>query len=300
MKGSLLLALAPVLALSGVGCASRPPPPAAPSLTTPADALPADLDFVVRVDLAKVRAALGPAGTELMRRGTGALPSDPGTALVTKALERTTTAYLALRPELVPGEADNVLVLAGSFEGLELERALTSAGFSSPVDLGGDVRRFDRRGRVGRAAPARIYAFRDEQLVFVSAAEVDSVEAVLEHGARPSPLRPREQGVLAFAARLRALRYGLAQRYPSLARSIGDAAGLEGTVSASPEGLLLDMSLELPSEAAAQESAEALGQVQEALSAADGRVGALARGAHTEAVGRYVVVRLALTRGLLE
>ena len=87
MKRAHLLALA----LSALACASRPPPPPAPSLTSPADALPADLDLVVRVDLEKVRTALGPAGIELMRRGTGALPSDPGTALVTKALERTTT-----------------------------------------------------------------------------------------------------------------------------------------------------------------------------------------------------------------
>jgi len=296
MKRALLLALA----VSALGCASRPPPPPAPSLTSPADAIPADLDLVVRVDLEKVRAALGPTGTALMRRGMGTLPDDPGTALVTQALERTTTAYLALRPELVPGEADNVLVLAGRFEGLELDKSLASAGFASPVDLGGDVRRFDRRTRVGRAAPARVYAFRSEQLVFVSPAEVDSVEAVLEHGAPPSPLRPREQGVLGFAARLRALRYGLAQRYPSLARSVGDAAGLEGTVSASPEGLVLDISVELPSEAGAQDAAEALGRVQQALSLSDGKLGALAQGARTEAVGRYVVVRVALARGLLQ
>lgn len=300
MKRAAIFALGLAFLLAESACASRPPPPPAPSLTSPADALPGDLDLVVRVDLEKVRAALGPAGIELMRRGTGALPSDPGTSLVTSALERTTTAYLALRPELVPGEADNVLVLSGRFEGLGIDQALASAGFASPIDLGADVRRFDRRAKVGRAAPARIYAFRNEQLVFVSAAEIDSVEAVLEHGGRPSTLRPREQGVLAFAARLRALRFGLAQRYPSLARTIGEASGVEGSVAGSPDGLTLDLSFELPSEAAAQESAEGLGRVQEALSSGDGKLAALARGAKREAVGRYVVVRLALARGLLE
>jgi hypothetical protein len=297
MKRRLHLALA----LAAAGCSGRPPPPPrAPALTTPADALPGDLDLVVRVDLEKVRAALGPAGSELMRRGTGALPTDPGTELVTRALERTSVAFLALRPELVPGEADNVLVLSGHFADLGLDQALASAGFASPLDLGADVRRFDRKGKIGRAAPARIYVFRDEQLVFVSAAELDSVEAVLERGMRPSPLRPREQGVLAFAARLRALRYGIAQRYPSIARAVGDAAGIEGSIDATPEGLGLELSLELPSELDAQASAEALGRVKEALAGADGKLGALAQGARAEAVGRYVVVRLALARGLLE
>jgi len=296
MTRRLLLALV----LAGAGCAGRPPPPRAPSLTTPVDALPSDLDLVVRVDLEKVRAALGPAGAELMRRGTGALPNDPGTELVPRALERTSVAFLALRPELVPGEADNVLVLSGRFADLGIDEALAAAGFASPVDLGADVRRFDRKGKVGRAAPARIYAFRSEQLVFVSPAEIDSVEAVLERGMRPTLLRPREQGVLAFAARLRSLRYGIAQRYPSVARALGDAAGLEGAIDATPEGLGLDMSFELPSEVDAQASAESLGRVKEALAGADGKLGALAKGARTEAVGRYVVVRLALARGLLE
>jgi hypothetical protein len=289
-----------LVALAAPGCTSaHVPPPRAPSLLTPAEALPPDLDFVVRVDVEKVRAALGADGLALMRRGTGVLPEDPGSELVIDALAHTRTAWLALRPELVPGEADNVLVLAGRFDGLALERSLASTGWSAPTDLGGDVRRFDRKTKVGRAAPARVYAFRDEQLVFVSAAEIDSVEAVLERGLPPSRLAPREQGVVAFAARMRALRYGLGQRYPSLARALGDAAGFEGTLDATPEGLALEVSFELPSEVSAQHSADELGLVRGALTATEGKLGQVAQSARAEAVGRYVVVRVPLTRGLL-
>ena len=289
-----------VAALLAPGCtSSRLPPPRAPSLSTPADALPPDLDLVFRVDVEKVRAALGASGLELMRRGTGILPNDAGTAFVADALARTRTAWLAVRPELVPGEPDNVLVLAGRFDGLSLERALASEGWSPATDLGGDVRRYDRRAKVGRAAPARLYAFRNEQLVFVSTAEIDSVAAVLEHGLPPTRLVPREQGVVAFAARLRALRYGLGQRYPSLARSLGDASGFEGTLDATVDGLTLEVSFELSNEVSAQQSADALGQVRDALAGAEGKLATVAQGARAEAVGRYVVVRVPLPRGLL-
>jgi hypothetical protein len=291
----------PLVAVAlAAGCtSSHVAPPRAPSLSTPTDALPPDLDLVFRVDVEKVRSALGSDGFELMRHGTGILPSDPGTAFVADALAHTRTAWLAVRPELVPGEPDNVLVLVGQFDGLKLERALASEGWSGATDLGGDVRRYDRKQKVGRAAPARLYAFREQQLVFVSTAEVDSVEAVLERGLPPSRLAPREQGVVAFAARMRALRYGLGQRYPSLARSLGDASGFEGTLDATPEGLRLEVTFELSNEMSAQESAEQLGHVREALAGTEGKLGTVAQGARAEAVGRYVVVRVPLTRGLL-
>jgi hypothetical protein len=290
--------LAATLAVAGC-TASRPPPPRAPALVAAVDALPPDLDLVVRVDLAKVRAALGPHGMELIRRGTGTLPDDATAALVASAFERTTTAYLALRPELVPGDPDNVLVLEGHFNGLEIDRTLVSSGWSSPVDLGGDVRRFDRKTRVGRSAPARLYVFRDEELVFVSTAEIDSVEAVLEHSHPASRLHPREQGVVAFAARARAFRYGLDRRFPSLARAVGDTRGVEGLVDASPEGLSVEISFELPDETLAEQSAGALAEVGRTLAGTSGTLGKIAETARTEAVGRYVVVRLAVNRGLL-
>jgi len=292
--------VAALVALVASSCATaRLPPPRAPALSTPADALPPDLDLVLRVDVEKVRAALGADGLELMRRGSGILPSDPGTQFVADALSHTRTAWLAVRPELVPGEPDNVLVLAGRFDGLALERALAGSGWSPPVDLGGDVRRYDRKTKVGRAAPVRLYAFRDESLVFVSAAEVDSVEAVVERGLPPNRLVPREQGVIGFAARMRALRYGLGRRYPSLARSLGDAEGFEGTLDATTEGLQLEVSFELSSEVSARQSAEELGHVRDALVGSEGKLGTVAQGARAEAVGRYVVVRVPLTRGLL-
>src|SRR5262249_57714767 len=98
------LAVACLGALAGCA-ASRPPPPRAPALSTPNDAIPPDLDLVIRVDLAKVRAALGPEGIAVLRRGAAsAAGAETGSDFFVRALEHADVACLALRPELVPGE----------------------------------------------------------------------------------------------------------------------------------------------------------------------------------------------------
>lgn len=301
-RALLTLVTATIFAAPLLGCATRTPvraPPRAPFLASPSDALPPDLDLVVRIDLARIRTALGPAGLALVRQGAeSALTADALSELMRNALDRSDSAFFALRPELVPGEADNVLVLSGRFAELGVDEALRKAGWSAGVDLGGLVRRFDRPGKLSRSSAARLYAFGDERLVFVSSAEIDSVEAVLEGGLAPSVLRPKESGVLAFAARLRAFRTGLGARFPLLAGAVGDAVKLDGSVESASEGLELEMSLELPDEAGAERSANAFGKVRQAMATTDGKLGEVARSTETSAVGRFVVMRANLARGL--
>jgi hypothetical protein len=286
-----------LLALS-VSCAgSRAAPPRAPALSAPLDAVPPDLDLVVRVDLAKVRSALGPAGLASLRHGADAL-GETRQALVERALEASDTVVLALRPELIPHETDNVLVLSGHFTGLGVDRALRQSGWSAPVDLGGDVRRFDRPERVSRGTPARVYAFGDERLVFVSTAEIDSVEAVLERGRAPSSVKPQSRGVLAFAARLRTLGAGLAASYPEFADAVGPALAVQGVVDSTATGLGLEVALELPTEAEATRTSDALGRIRQALLTTEGKMAPMAQNANVQAVGRFAVVRVALERGM--
>jgi hypothetical protein len=180
-----------------------------------------------------------------------------------------------------------------------VDRALRASGWSAPVDLGGDVRRFDRDGKVSRSSPARVYAFADERLVFVSTAEIDSVEAVLERHRAPSSLEPQARGVLAFAARLRTLGQTLVERYPELADAIGPAGAVQGVVDSTATGLGLEVSLELPSETSAERTAEALGRIRQALASTAGKMAAMAHNANIQAVGRFAVVRVALERGML-
>jgi hypothetical protein len=283
------------------GCAaSRPPPPSAPALSAPNDAIPPDLDLVVRVDLAKVRAALGPEGVAALRRGAAsAAGADTGGDFFVRALAQADVACLALRPELVPGEADNVLVLSGHFRDLDVEQSLRKDGWSSPLDLGGAVFRYERPGKVSRSSALRAYEFGDEALVFVSPAEVDSVEAVLEHGLGPSALKPEARGVLSFAARLRGLRGRFGARYPSVARALADARRVEGTVDSTLNGLGLEVSLEFGSNDDASAAVGELERIRAALAGGEGKMATVASSAKLEAVGAFVVVRVPLERGIL-
>jgi len=276
------------------GCASElPPPPRAPQLAAPGDAVPADLDCVVRVDLARVRSALGPAALTALRRSAEVADAELAEAWIADAIELSDVALVAFRPELGEGGPDNVIVLRGRFSGLKPPEA--AKGWGPAVDLGADVRRFDRLGKVPRSSPARLYAFREDQLVLVSAAEIDAVEAVLEGGRAPGTVEPPARGVLAFAARLRGARRALRGRFPILASALGEARGLEGSLDTRADGLSAEIALELETGEEAGRLVELGRSVAALLAAGQSRWAPLARATTLESAGHFAVVRVGLS-----
>ncbi len=96
LLGLLALGALPACRSSRIG-----PPPDAPRLVRAADAMPADLDLVVRLDLRKIRETLGgPAMTAISEQAVQRLRgSDRGTdVLMLRALEQTDTLWLGIRP----------------------------------------------------------------------------------------------------------------------------------------------------------------------------------------------------------
>jgi hypothetical protein len=290
-----LRALVAFAAVVYSGCAADlPPPPRAPQLSTPGDALPADLDCVVRIDLSRVRSALGPMALAGLRRGAAATSSDLAEGWIADAIERSDVALVAFRPELEAGGPDNVIVLRGRFAGVKPPSGPNAWG--PAVDLGADVRRFDRLGTVPRSSPARLYAFREEQLVFVSAAEIDAVEAVLEAGRAASTVQPPARGVIAFAARLRGAQRTFGKRFPILASALGDARAVTGSVEAQGDGLVAEVALELETDEQAQRVAELVRSVATVLAAGESRWAGPARATKLESAGHFAVLRAVLSR----
>ncbi len=284
------------LAVSLAGCAaSRPPPPAAPVLVDPVDALPADLDAVVRVDVARLRAALGTLLFAGLRRvATASLDDDGASVFLLAAIERSDLAVFAFRPELEGDGVDSVLVLRGRYAGLDPRDHAASPPFQSPRDLGGAVRRYDREQPAARGAPARIYARSEDLLVIVSAAELDSVELRLERvsAAEEAPVvRPPARGIVAFAARLRALRLTLHDRFPLLADMLEDAREGHGVIEAGQNGASVELSLPFASEASAETAKLGLTGVLQAFGAREGAFSELARRTEVERAGAHVVLR---------
>jgi hypothetical protein len=91
---------------------------------------------------------------------------------------------------------DRVLALDGAFTQLMRE----PEGFSAATDLGADIRFWDARTAPARAGVARIYAASDRLRAFVSEAEIDAVERLLQGAPEPSLAAP-EEGTLSLVAR---------------------------------------------------------------------------------------------------
>jgi len=295
-RRSALSAVGSTLAVSALGCSKEPlgPPPRAPKLERLADALPPDLDAVFRLDLGRVRSALGPVGVAAIKR-LADRPVEPGReraaeAAITEALEHADVVLVGLRTEIAPAGPDTVIVLEGRFPA----PSPAPRSWGSPIDLGGDVRRWDRPARGPRPSPARLYAFGTRRLVIASELEIDAVEAVLEGGITPSSLNAPERGLFAFAARLNRVKDRLAAKAPLFAQALRSARRIEGSVEPSPAGLTADISLELDSVTSAERAAELFERARVASSGGEGQGAVFARTATVTAAGQSITVRCSL------
>jgi hypothetical protein len=296
----LIAALSLVLAgVAGCSGPTRIPPPSspAPTLRGPEDAIPGDLDVAIRIDLGRIRSVLGSDAFERLRqttlgRGEG---GDAAThRLMTEALSRADAVWIAFRPGSRPELTDSVTVLKGEFKGLDPHALGGEPAWQMPLDLGADWRRWDRPKPKLRSAPARIYARGDELLVFVSEAPLDSVERRLELGADDAHVEPTEKGLLSVDARAASLRELVLDRSPTLGRVLAHAERVRLNADLESLGLRAELSLQMESETAARETAEALGELAAAIQSGEGLAARVVSGLRIEAVGSEVVARLNL------
>lgn len=288
-RRALLLALS----VLGVACGPKPlaAPPSAPAVLSANDLIPADLDVVVRFDLGRVKAALGATvltalSREVLAAAGGAEHTDQ---LVLDSLLGADVVVLGYRPSPLLAPLDRVLALQGSFEQL----ARPPLGFAGAVDLGADVRYFERKSAtaLARGAVARIYTASSRVRAFVSEAELDAVERVLATGGAERQLSPPEEGTLSLAARpWLVTRFG---GRGALRDLLDSAKALHAVADLESDGVRLKLALEL----AKPEQAEALAAAaKEALQ----RTGStLAARATLRAEGDRVVLSAQLDRAQL-
>jgi len=247
------------VALSGLllACATpaqAPPPPSAPILAEPALALPADLDLVVRLDLKRLRDALGlSADTLLQRLGESASSDQPDSdtaRLLMALLARADTLWIAVRPGLSAELTDGAIALRGDFRNVVPSLLGGEPRWSMARDLGRGLLRFSREPPRVRAAPAVLYLRLPDVVVLGSVAEIDALERSVELGPLDTPLRAPETGLIAAAARLGSLRQKLARRAPTLTSYVAGAERLEASFERQGEDfrLRVDVSFQQSSE----------------------------------------------------
>jgi hypothetical protein len=293
----------PILLVSALvaGCgAERIPPPStpAPGLASPAQAIPGDLDVALRLDLHRMRDALGPAAVAaLERRAPGRAGAEAGNArLIAQAFKHADTVWIALRPEARAELMDNVIVLEGSFAGLDPQSFPTRPRWGPPVDLGADWRLYSRARPPNRAAPARIYVHSDSLLVFVSTAEIDSAKRAIEQHAGDEHMEPEAKGAMSIAARLPPLAGLIASRSPAAARLLGRGTKLSADADLGARGLDAELDVDFDSADHARSAADAAGLLAKGVAGEGGATAAVARALHIESVGKSLVVQVKLTR----
>jgi len=294
-----------LLATLAVGCGpGRIPPPAtpAPTLRGPTDAIPAELDVALRIDLGRIRSVLGQEAFERLRQSStssGAHGDAETERLMTDALSRSDAVWIAFRPAERADITDSVTVLRGKFAGFDPRDYDSSPRWQGPQDLGGGWRRYDRQRPKVRAAAARIYARSEDVLVVVSTAPLDSVERRLEGGADDAHMEPVEEGILSLDARADAVGRWLLERTPTGARLLAGVRRLRLRADLHTVGLEAELELEMKEESTAKDTAEALAQVAKALAESGGLEARVIAGLKVEVVGGRVVLRLSLPPDVL-
>lgn len=234
--------------LVNVGCSSSSPhkPVASKKPKERVDAVdlfPADLDLVVRVDLARMRAALGPMVNGLSSKVSSEI--DSRDELATQAIERARVAWLGTRlADLEAG--DRVLVVEGDVEDLRPDAALFQV-LDPP--LSDTIKTFERRGPLSRDATARIHLLGGRTIMFVTGVEVDGVERVLVRGADPGRRDPPADGLVSADLRGRRLPPGLERRFPSIAAIVRGVMRARASITMVEEGLRAEVDISAVSQA---------------------------------------------------
>ncbi len=230
-----------LLGLSTVACGPKPLPPLppAPSIASAAELIPPDLDLVVRLDLARVKAALGVTALaalsrEVLARDSGGQEPDE---LVVTSLLAADQVYLAYRPSPLWAPLDRVLIVQGHFDAL----VRPPTGFSGATDLGADLRYWDNKATPPRGGVARVYALGQRLRAFVSEAEIDAVERTLAGFVSPRRLEPPEEGTLSLAARPGLLRRLAGEG--TLRDLLEDAKALRAVADLESDGVRLKLEL---------------------------------------------------------
>ena len=296
-RPAALIALT-LLVLALVGCASRqlPPPPPAPALESADDAIPADLDVVLRIDLERMQRTLGGSTlAELEARArAGAGSGVDEQKLMSDLLRDARTVWIALRPGESVGVTDNVVVLDGRFADFDPTRYAAAPPWHPSIDLGGGWRVYERQQPEQRSAPARIYARGNEWVVLVSAAEVDSVERTIEERLGGDALQAPSQGAVSIAARAQPLARRMRDRAPAAARLLARALRLQAHADLAASGLVAELEVVFDEADDARDAARAAQLVAAAVAREGGLAAVLASQLRVEAVGPVVVVALSL------
>lgn len=227
------------------------------TITGPTELMPADLDLVVRVDLAKVRSDLGKqASVELLGE---ALDQSGVRGVARQTLAEADVVWLGLRVSDFE-YGDHVMIATRTAKRPKPDDGEAAHGrLLTPDPIAWDasatgvaaVRRFVAKKPPERAGTARVYTVGETAAVFVSPVEEHSVERLLRRGPDPERGDPRARGLVSLDLHTPALSVPLAAKVPALATLIASITRMRATVDLFGDQLELEGTIKCRDAAAA-------------------------------------------------
>jgi hypothetical protein len=286
----LALGLATALPACSAGAKARGGParaevPAIDRRVDPAEIFPADLDLVVRLDVARMRSSIGPAAASAMAARAA---REAGDDVLRAALACADVVWLGARvTDLDAG--DHVVVVEGPSSCTpELDRAM----WRPEPSRNKSVKVFDRVDPARRAGTARILVLGPQATAFVSPMEVDSLTRILAVGPDEKRGNPVAEGVVSLDVRAGRLPPQLEQKYPSIAAILAGLERVRGTAVVVDEGVQIDVQILSPTAKGAEKALRFLTALRDNVE--DPRVALVIRKVSIEQIEGTLRIRLLL------
>jgi len=287
---ALVAPIALLVALAG--CGGAPPKAAAGRAAPgahverdvdPADLFPIDLDLVVRIDVGRMRAGIGPAAADALSKRALQESAEPE---LREALGSADVVWIAARAAELDG-GDRIVVVEGRTSMPEL----AAARWERVRSLNGRLRIFDRTDGAPRTGTARIINLSNRAAAFVSPVELDAVRRILDAGPDERRGNPRAEGLVSLDLRTSRLPPALEKKYAAISAVLAGVERVRGTAVLVDEGVKIDAQVLGATVAGAERAARFLEAMRDSLAAVP-RFAAAARDVRVEQVEKTVQVRL--------
>lgn len=255
----------------------------------PVDLMPADLDLVMRIDVARMRAGIGPAVAEaLSARALGSAEKD----VLKTSLPCADVVWIGARASEIEA-GDHVVVI----EGKDCAPEANLQDWKRIGTANAQVTIFKREGEAPRDGTAEVIALSPRTTAFVSPVELDAVRRVLKEGPDDKHGDPRAEGLISVDLRLGRLPPALEKKFPSIGGIVAGLRRLRGTAVLVDEGVQIDAELLSPTAKGAERARKFLEAMTETLAAT--RYKKLLEGVKVEQIESTVRVHLVVPKALI-
>lgn len=244
------------------------------------DLLPRDLDIVFRIDVARLKAGLGPGVAERLAARAG---EHGGEGFVSEAMARADAVWIGMRlADLDTG--DRVVVAEGRLGEIRIEPSEWKE--TTPAAINEGVQILDRQGLVARDGTGRIVVAKDKLYAFISPVEVDATTRLLRDGPDEGRGDPTADGLVSMDVRGHRLPLSLEKKYPSIAAVIAGVLRVRGAATMVDSGLRVTIDVTAKSADAAQRVEKFLVTVRDNVG--DARYAGLMQGITIERVDTHL------------